>query len=229
MKIHGVYFCIKLYTNWYIFTIFNPQNLQTMLSKAEQTAKYIIEKVAPIFSTKGYAATSMSDITKITGLTKGAIYGNFENKEEIAIAAFLKNVNDLLKQIALYQEKGKTPLQKLYLITDFYRNYDDYSKHLGGCPILNIGVDAHHQETKLLEKVQAVITKTQNNIIKLVELAKAKGEIKEEVDSEKFAKLLYTRIQGAVFMNQTMNDNSYLIDAANDLDQIITTDLIINI
>ena len=196
-----------------------------MLSKAEQTTKYIIEKVAPIFSAKGYAATSMSDITKATGLTKGAIYGNFENKEEIAIAAFLKNVNDLLKEIAKHQERGKTPLQKLYLITNFYRNYNDYSKHLGGCPILNIGVDSNHQDTKLLEKVRAVIDKTQNNIVKLVELAKAEGEIKEHVDAEKFAKLLYTRIQGAVFMNQTMNDKSYLIDAADDLDQIISNEL----
>ena len=196
-----------------------------MLTKAEQTTKYIIEKVAPIFSTKGYAATSMMDITKATGLTKGAIYGNFENKEAIAIAAFFKNVNDLLKQIAKHQEKGNTPLQKLFLITDFYRNYNEYSKHLGGCPILNIGVDANHQDTKLLGKVQEVITRTQNNIVKLIELAKAEGEIKTHADADKFAKLLYTRIQGAVFMNQTMGDKRYLIDAANDLDQIITNEL----
>ncbi len=196
-----------------------------MLTKAEQTTKYIIEKAAPIFSTKGYAATSMADITKATGLTKGAIYGNFENKEAIAIAAFLKNVNDLLKKITKHQEKGKTPLQKLYLITDFYRNYNEYSKHLGGCPILNIGVDANHQDTKLIVKVQDVITRTQNNIVKLVELAKAEGEIKAHVDADKFAKLLYTRIQGAVFMNQTMGDKRYLIDTANDIDQIISNEL----
>ena len=168
-----------------------------MLSKAEQTTKYIIEKVAPIFSAKGYAATSMSDITKATGLTKGAIYGNFENKEEIAIAAFLKNVNDLLKEIAKHQERGKTPLQKLYLITNFYRNYNDYSKHLGGCPILNIGVDSNHQDTKLLEKVRAVIDKTQNNIVKLVELAKAEGEIKEHVDAEKIRKITLHQNSGS--------------------------------
>lgn len=196
-----------------------------MLTKAEQTSKYIIEKAAPIFSSKGYAATSMSDITKATGLTKGAIYGNFENKEAIAIAAFLKNVNDLLKQISRHQEKGKTALQKIYLITDFYRNYNEYSKQLGGCPILNIGVDANHQDTKLLIKVQDVITRTQNNIVKLVELAKYEGEIKEHVDADKFAKLLYTRIQGAVFMNQTMGDKRYLIDTANDIDRMISNEL----
>ena len=90
---------------------------------------------------------------------------------------------------------------------------------------MNIGVDANHQDTKLLEKVQSVITRTQNNIVKLIELAKAEGEIKPHVDADKFAKLLYTRIQGAVFMNQTMGDKRYLIDTANDLDLIITNEL----
>ena len=196
-----------------------------MLTKAEQTSKYIIETVAPIFSKKGYAATSMSDITTATGLTKGAIYGNFENKEAISIAAFKKNINDLLKRIVAHQERGTTPLKKLFLITDFYRNYADHSKDLGGCPILNIGVDANHQDTKLLEQVQYIINKTQHNIVKLVELAKTEGEVREEVNSVKFSKLLYTRIQGAVFMAQTMQDNQYLIDAANDIDSIINNKL----
>ena len=48
-----------------------------MLTKAEQTTQFIIEKVAPLFNQKGYAATSMSDITRVTGLTKGAIYGDY--------------------------------------------------------------------------------------------------------------------------------------------------------
>ena len=31
---------------------------------------------------KGYTGTSLSDIVDATGLTKGAIYGNFANKDE---------------------------------------------------------------------------------------------------------------------------------------------------
>ena len=103
-----------------------------MISKSEKTAKYIIEKVAPIFNRKGYAATSMSDLTTATGLTKGAIYGNFQNKEELAIKSFNFSVNQVLKSISTHQNKNKSPLQKLYLITDFYKNYYNFSKKLGG-------------------------------------------------------------------------------------------------
>ena len=68
-----------------------------MMTKSEKTTKYILEKVAPIFNQKGYSATSMSNLTAATGLTKGAIYGNFKNKEELAIKAFHFSINQVLK------------------------------------------------------------------------------------------------------------------------------------
>ncbi len=197
-----------------------------MLTKSEQTTKYIIEIVAPIFNQKGYSDTSMSDITNATGLTKGAIYGNFKNKEALAIAAFNKNVNDLLIEIANHQKQSNSPLKKLFLITDFYRNYYQFSKELGGCPILNIGVDAKNQDTALLEQVRIVINKTQNNITKLVEWGKETGEIKLDVDSKTFATRLYSRIQGAIFMAYTMDNPNYLLEAMNEIDILINTELV---
>ena len=214
------------YTNQYVLSIF-VVHLNSMLTKSEITTKYIIETVAPIFNQKGYSATSMADITEATGLTKGAIYGNFENKKTLAIAAFQKNVNDLLIKIAKHQEQSKSPLRKLYLITDFYRNYYDFSKHLGGCPILNVGVDANNQDTTLLEEVRSIIIKTQNNIAKLVNWGKEASEIKQTVDSQKFAKRLYSHIQGAVFMTYTMDDSGYLHQAMDEIDKYIKNNIAI--
>ncbi|MEL6536474.1 MAG: TetR family transcriptional regulator, partial [Bacteroidota bacterium] len=48
-----------------------------------QTKELIITRAMPLFNTKGYTATSISDITNATGITKGAIYGNFQNKDEV--------------------------------------------------------------------------------------------------------------------------------------------------
>lgn len=196
-----------------------------MLSKSDRTSKFIIETIAPIFNKKGYFATSMADITEATGLTKGSIYGNFKNKEELAIAAFHKNVNDLLKQVSLYQQQSKSPLKKLYLITDFYKNYYDYSKQLGGCPILNVGVDANNQETALLQEVKKVIFKTEKNIAKLVELGKKTGEIRPNADAESFAKKMYSIIQGAIFMTYTMDDPNYLKESMKEVNKIIHLEL----
>ena len=196
-----------------------------MISKSEKTAKYIIEKVAPLFNQKGYAATSMSDLTTATGLTKGAIYGNFQNKEELAIKSFNFSVNQVLKSISTHQNKNKSSLQKLYLITDFYKNYYNFSKKLGGCPILNNGVDAKNQNTNLHNEVVLIINKTQTNIAKLIEQGIKNGVIKRTVNSKKFAKRLYSHIQGAVFMAFTMNEANYLDTAVEDMNLIIKNEL----
>ena len=70
-----------------------------MSTKAERTTAFIIKTVAPVFNKHGYVGTSMSDLTHATGLTKGALYGNFENKEALAVAAFEYNSNKLLQAI----------------------------------------------------------------------------------------------------------------------------------
>lgn len=73
-----------------------------MSTKAERTTQYIIETVAPIFNKYGYVGTSMSHLTEATGLTKGAIYGNFENKEALALASFEYNRMLLLQKLMNY-------------------------------------------------------------------------------------------------------------------------------
>ena len=50
---------------------------------ADLTIEKILEKSGILFNTQGYKATSISDITDLTGLTKGAIYRHFENKQDL--------------------------------------------------------------------------------------------------------------------------------------------------
>ncbi len=58
------------------------------MNKAERTKQFIIEQTASIFNKKGYAGTSLQDITAATSLTKGSIYGNFGGKDDVALAVF---------------------------------------------------------------------------------------------------------------------------------------------
>ncbi len=196
-----------------------------MQTKADTTKAFILETVAPIFNKNGYAATSMSDLTKATGLTKGAIYGNFKNKEALAIEAFRFNVKQLLQFIGQHLELSDSPIQKLFLITDFYRNYYHFSKPLGGCPILNIGVDANHQNSLLLDNVRLIIEKIQDQLATLIENGIELGEISSEVNAMHYAKRIDTMIQGAVFMTYTMDDEFYMKDAMNQIDQLIHNEL----
>jgi len=196
-----------------------------MAKKSEETSKFIIRKVAPIFNKHGYSGTSMSDLTQATGLTKGAIYGNFKNKEELAFAAFQSNIEFILYKIRTELADIESPLQQLYGLTNFYRQYRTHTIEYGGCPIINIGVDANHDNPELLSKVQNVISKLQYYITKMIKNAIDEEEIKKSVNPEKYGRLFYTIIEGAVFMTSTMNDETYLQQMMTHLDGIIENEL----
>jgi AcrR family transcriptional regulator len=196
-----------------------------MISKAELTKLHILETVAPIFNKNGYAATSMQDITKATGMTKGAIYGNFKNKEELAISAFKFMVKKLLRRIGDHMDLSNSPIQKLFLITDFYRNYYTMSQEFGGCPVLNVGVDANNQNTLLLENVRSVIEKIQKQLAEVIENGIVAKEIKNNINALQYAKRIDTMIQGAIFMTYTLDDEFYIKDTMNQIDQMIHQEL----
>jgi len=192
-----------------------------MNGKAEQTTQFIIKSVAPIFNKNGYYGTSMSDITAATGLTKGAVYGNFKNKEDLAFSAFEYNVKLVVDKIRSELAPIESPLGQLRALVQFYRNYRHHTIDIGGCPIINIGVDANHQNSDLLSQVQDVIQRLQYYIEKMIVNAQEIGEIKDNVEPHREAKRFFSLIEGSVFMTVTMNDDTYIQEMMDHLDKLV--------
>lgn len=196
-----------------------------MTTKAEKTTKYIIETVAPIFNKLGYVGTSMSDLTEATGLTKGALYGNFENKEALAMSAFEYNSKRLLAAIDEQLNTEGTSLEKLFVLTKFYRNYDIYTNEMGGCPILKIGVDAQHNNKLLAAAVRETIKTIEGKIALVLENGVNNNELRLPVTPLQFAKQLFTMLQGAVSMTTITHDRKYLMNTVAYLEVLINREI----
>jgi AcrR family transcriptional regulator len=196
-----------------------------MTKKAERTTAYIIETVAPIFNRFGYVGTSMSDLTDATGLTKGAIYGNFENKEALALSAFEYNRNHLLAVIDEKIDVEGSAMEKLFSLMNFYKQYDVFSLPLGGCPILNVGVDAQNNNKLLAAAVKETIKEIEGKIALVLENGGKNGEIKLPVPPLQFAKQLFTMIQGAIAMSTMTRDRKYLINTITYLEHLVGSEI----
>lgn len=57
-----------------------------MQVRAEATRRFLLEAAARLFDERGYAGTSISDISALSGRTSGAVYFHFTNKEKLALA-----------------------------------------------------------------------------------------------------------------------------------------------
>ncbi|HLT51743.1 MAG TPA: TetR/AcrR family transcriptional regulator [Arenibacter sp.] len=196
-----------------------------MSTKAARTAAFIIETVAPIFNRLGYVGTSMSDLTEATGLTKGALYGNFENKDSLAMAAFEYNSKKLLAKIDEKLNTGGTSLQRLFVLTDFYRHYDEFTERMGGCPVVNVGIDSKNNNAQLLAATKETIKIIEGKIALVLENGAKNNEIRLPVTPLQFAKQLFTMIQGAVTMATITGDRKYLLNTIAYLDQLIVKEI----
>jgi AcrR family transcriptional regulator len=190
------------------------------MGKAERTSQYIIETVAPVFNKYGYIGTSMSNITAATGLTKGAVYGNFKNKEELALEAFNYNLRKLTNAIRQRIETAENPYTRLKAIVDFYRTYHEFTIPFGGCPILNVGIDSSHQNPQLMERVVEVLKKLQLYIASIITEGITEGFFKN-VDSDKYARMFFSLFEGAIFMTMSMNSSQYILDMTELADNLI--------
>jgi AcrR family transcriptional regulator len=57
--------------------------------KRERTRAALIDAAAELIAEEGYDRLSMNRVALRAGMTKGAIYGNFDSKEDLVIEAFL--------------------------------------------------------------------------------------------------------------------------------------------
>jgi AcrR family transcriptional regulator len=54
--------------------------------KRARTRRRLIEAAAAVIGEKGFDRASLEDIAALAGMTRGAVYGNFKNKEELFLA-----------------------------------------------------------------------------------------------------------------------------------------------
>lgn len=91
-----------------------------MYTKSETTITNIITAAQTLFVNKNYADVSMDDIAESAGVTKGALYHHFENKEALYVAMMLA---DLREKQALFQtavESQGTCRERLRRLTHLF-------------------------------------------------------------------------------------------------------------
>lgn len=192
-----------------------------MPSKAENTSNYIVQKVAAVFNKHGYVGTSLSDLTAVTGLTKGAIYGNFANKEELAVLAFKQNVRTIISPLAAEMGKHEHAVEKLFALTNYYRGYYNKIKTIGGCPVLNVGIDANNVNPALFQVVKSTARKLEDGLRQVIETGIRKKEIKKQINAAAYARIIYGMIEGSVFMASAQSNKVYIDDMMDMIDTLI--------
>ncbi|MFO7720179.1 MAG: TetR/AcrR family transcriptional regulator, partial [Gillisia sp.] len=107
--------------------------------KTEATRNLITETAFQQFYKNGFKATSINEIMKAAGLSKGAFYHNFKNKDDLGVLVVKAELNTRIYEAMispLYTEGKAKPILKNTFLNKFKAFTND--EKLMGCPVNNL-------------------------------------------------------------------------------------------
>jgi AcrR family transcriptional regulator len=191
------------------------------LTKAEKTRQHIIETTAPAFNIKGFAATSLTDLTAASGLSKGCIYGHFEDKDQVALAAFDYNfakINSYMKAKILSTENS---VDRLLMYPRVYRDFLKIPFLKAGCPLLNTATEADDTHPGLREKACAALSYWKTSLENQIKRGIERKEIKSTANAPEITAVIISMIEGAVMQAKLVGKPTELRLAMGYLEKII--------
>lgn len=191
------------------------------MSKADRTRQFIIEQTAPVFNEKGYAGTSIHDLMNATGLSKGSIYGNFENKDEVALAAFDYNHGKVTEYVRTRILATENAIERLLVYPKMYRQYWKIPFLKSGCPILNTATEADDTHPLLREKVTQALDFWKTSIENQIKRGIKRKEIAPGTNPTATAIVMISIIEGAFMQAKATGRLIELKIAMNYLEKMI--------
>lgn len=177
----------------------------------ENTRKQIIESASILFNTKGYKATSISDITSRAGITKGAIYKHFKDKSELEKECLIQMTNKVFHNVTIRIKEESDVKAKLLGILQYFAEYSSKPPVEGGCPLMNAAIEADDSDPVLKKVVCKIITGLQNGIAKVIQNGIDRNQFQKDINANEYATMIYSAVEGGIMlMKVTDNDNNLM-------------------
>jgi AcrR family transcriptional regulator len=177
------------------------------MTKAEKTKQLILEKAGPIYNAKGINGTAIDDITLAAGVTKGALYSHFENKEDLSLQTADYLLNKIGYGIGQAMGKEKTAKGKIFAYLDFNKvPLNTYIE--GGCPIFNMAVEADDNHAPIKKKVSRMVSNSQEAFAKILRDGITNGEFSSDLDPEVMAFKIFSAVEGGIVGCRVLNSNA---------------------
>src|SRR5437016_9806486 len=87
-------------------------------TRGEQSRRELVSVAIDCFSLYGYQGTSIDRIARAAGVTKGAVYYHFRDKEELLFEAVKDRVGGFERQVLEEVKPGQDALERLRHVVD---------------------------------------------------------------------------------------------------------------
>jgi len=181
----------------------------------------VLNSAMQLFWRKGYMSTSIKDLTEVTNLQPGSLYGTFKNKRSLFLQSLDFYFLNLYTSINNILHSNKAPLERIYSFFDYFITQAESDNDRKSCLLVNtlLEIPAEDEEINIL--VREMFNKIENEFSNVLLEAQDKGDLKKETDTDALAKMLMSGIFGLQVYNKMQPDQQGLKKIIHNLLSIL--------
>lgn len=184
----------------------------------EARRRSIILAACSIFSRKGVESATMSEIAAEAGISPGAIYRYFENKEDLARGCLGENALELEAQWKQVPESSSDPMREFGELSRLtFGTLRNPGERIHTLLMLENTLKGVRDEDVALEEMRAGFQQTREAIAQRLVLARERGQLNEAIDPHRIAGALFSFYLGAR-MAKLVDDS---VDTDSQLEEVI--------
>lgn len=172
----------------------------------------VLRDVRDQFWAAGYAATSLEDLTRASGLGKGSLYGAFGDKHKLFMRTLDDYVTDSCAALRQNLEESERAVDGLrgYLLAGA-------SSLRQGCYLANSTTELAATDPEVAERARQAYERIVLLLAATVERAQQEGDLPSVIEPAAFARTLQAAQQGIVYMGRSGMPAEQLAEVAEDL------------
>lgn len=163
--------------------------------RTEPSRKHLLAAAIDCFARFGYQGTSIDRIARHAGVTKGALYYHFRDKEELLFEAVGGRVGEFEQHVLAEVAPAPDPLASLRRVIDTCFFHATVSKHRRF--IITLMVEALDTNPQLSARFQRILRRMRFFLADIVRRGQENGTVRADVDPDEVAALVAGAIMGA--------------------------------
>jgi AcrR family transcriptional regulator len=154
--------------------------------KGDLTRRHILDAAAAAFARGGYAGTSLNDLIKAAGITKGGFYFHFPSKEALALAVIEDKQARWLHDVAAAAQRHARAVDQLLAMADtlcdLYESDPTFGSMSRLCREMGMDSGPGSGATPIGQVSAQLFTSWFRYTASLIERGQAEGELRRDVD-----------------------------------------------
>jgi AcrR family transcriptional regulator len=154
----------------------------------------VLESAREQFWNRGYAATSLQNLTDATGLGKGSLYGAFGDKRQLFLHVLDCYREEQLNGVRAVLTGPGTPFERLTLLVEGVAKGFTEDPQRRGCLLVNSTSELHSNDPDVVSRARTTYQ-----------------AVEASADAQELGRLLLAVMQGIEFLAKTDMDGSALL------------------